>query len=100
MTKETLVPLTLHLPAKANIGPVAVITTGLNLRNNYAPLEPHRSGTEGIESGKLSFGSVSCGLSNNLGSRGNMGKEPIPLTPEKIHLLNRLEPDKISMHGC
>ena len=28
------------------------------------------------------------------GSRGSRGREPIPLTPEILHFLDRLEPDK------
>ena len=40
----------------------------------------------------LSFGSVSCEIFNTSGSRGNRGREPTPLTPDILCLLDRLEP--------
>ena len=63
------------------------------LRNTYAPRAPLGSGTKGRDSERLSFSSVS-GASVGSGSRGSRGRDPIPLTLEILHLLDRLEPDK------
>jgi hypothetical protein len=68
-------------------------TTATELRNTYAPLAPLGSGTEGRNSERLSFSSVSR-ASVGSGSRGSRGRDLIPLTPEILHLLDRLEPDK------
>jgi hypothetical protein len=43
-----------------------------------------------LNSGILRGGSASVALS----SRGSRGRDPIPLTPEILLLLDRLEPDK------
>ena len=93
--RETLVPLTFHLTTKAKIGPAVVSSTELDIRNNFSPLM--RSGTEGRESDMLSFGSVLSGQSNTAGSRGSRGRELMSLTPEILHMLNCLEPDKGKM---
>ena len=63
------------------------------LRNTHAPLAPLDTGVEGRDSERLSFRSVS-GASVRSGSRGSRGRDPIPLTPEILHLLYRLEPNK------
>jgi len=64
-------------------------------QNRYAPLKQHgsESGDQGsvdLTSGILRGGSASVASS----SRGSRGREPIPLTPEILLLLDRLEPDK------
>jgi hypothetical protein len=84
---------TFAIPVRASNGPPTVGTTATELRNTYAPLAPLGSGTEGRDSERLSFTSVS-GASVGSGSRGSRGRNPIPLTPEILHLLDRMEPDK------
>ena len=71
----------------------AAETTTTKLKNTYAPLEPLGSVTKGRDSKRLSFNLV-FGASVGLGSRGSRGRDPIPLTPEILHFLDRLEPDK------
>ena len=83
---------TFTIPVKASSGPSAVGTATTELRNTYAPLAPLGSGTEGRDSERLSFNSVS-GASVGSGSRGSRGRDPIPLTLDILHLLDRLEPD-------
>ena len=92
--KKTLVPLSFHLSAKAQSSVAAIALTALDQRNNFAPLEPLRSGIEGRESDKPSFGSVRDEVSNTLRSKCNRGRKPIPFIPEMLHLVDRLEPDK------
>jgi len=50
---------TFTIPVKANSGPPTVGTTPTKLKNTYAPLEPLGSETEGRDSDRLSFNSVS-----------------------------------------
>jgi len=64
-------------------------------QNRYAPLieQGNESGgrvKEALSSGILRGGSSSVASSSN----GSRGMEPIPLTPEILLLLNRLEPYK------
>ena len=68
-------------------------TAATKLKNTYAPLEPLGSGTEGRDSERLSFSSIS-GASVGSRSRGSRVRDPVPLTPEILHFLDRLEPDK------
>jgi len=84
---------TFTIPFRASSGPAAVGTTATKLKNTYAPLEPLGSGAEERDSDRMSFSSVS-GVSVGSGSRGSRGRDPIPLTPEILHFLDRLEPDK------
>ena len=84
---------TFTIPFMANIGPPAVGTAATKLKNTYAPLELLGSGTEGRDSERLIFSSVS-GASVGSRSRGSRGRDPIPLILEILHLLDRLELDK------
>ena len=84
---------TLTTLVRASTGPLTVGTTATKLRNTYAPLEPFGSETEERDIERLSFSSVS-GSSVGSRSRGSRGRDPIPLTPEILHLMDRLEPDK------
>jgi len=84
---------TFTFPVSAGSGPPTVGTTTTKLKNTYAPLEPLGNGAEGRDNIRLSFSSVS-GASVGSGSRGSRGRDPIPLTPEILHFLDRLEPDK------
>ena len=64
-------------------------------QNRFAPLRQHGSesseqGSEALSSGMLRGGSASVASS----SRGRRGREPTPLLPEILLLLDRLEPDK------
>ncbi len=52
------------------------------------------SGAADRDSDRLSFGLVSGANTATSGSRGSRGRDPIPLTPEILHLLDRLEPNK------
>jgi len=92
--REELGPLpTFTIPVTARNGPLAVGTAATEVRNTYSPLAPLGSGTEGRDNERLGFSSVS-GASVGSGSRGSRGRDPIPLTPEILHLLDRLEPEK------
>jgi hypothetical protein len=72
--------------------------TGNNLveyQKRFAPLKQHGANSrdqdsEALSSGILRGGSASAASS----SRGSRGRDPIPLTPEILLLLDRLEPDK------
>jgi len=80
---------------KANSAPVAPATgTGIPLTNGYEPIAEHGSGTNDRESERLSFGSMLGASGSHSSARNRWGKEPIPLTPEILHLLDRLEPVK------
>ena len=66
------------------------------LQNRYVPLRQQGSEivdrvSEHLTSGILRGGSSSAASS---GSKGSRGRKPIPLTPEILLLLDRLEPDK------
>jgi flagellar hook-basal body complex protein FliE len=62
--------------------------------NRFAPLRQQgaTSGEQG--SLNLSSGILRGGSSTASSSRGSRGRDPIPLTPEILLLLDRLEPDK------
>ena len=55
-----------------------------------------RHGANSGEQGSLnlSYGILRGGSTSASSSRGSKGREPIPLTPEILLLLDRLEPDK------
>jgi hypothetical protein len=92
--REELGPLpTFTIPTRARNGPPTVEITVTEHKNTYAPLAPLGNGTKDRESESPSFSSVS-GASVGSRSRGSMGRDPIPLTPEILHLIDRLEPDK------
>jgi hypothetical protein len=65
-------------------------------QNRFAPLRHKGSGsgergTLDLSSGILRGGGASSSASS---SKGSKGREPIPLTPEILLLLDRFEPDK------
>jgi hypothetical protein len=70
------------------------IGTGVPLDNRYGPIAEQGSGTNDRDSERLSFGSLSGASRTHSGARNNKGRDPIPLTPEILHLLDILEPDK------
>ena len=64
-------------------------------QNRFAPLR--QQGANSGEQGSLDLSSriLRGGTSSTTSSsKGSRGKEPIPLTPKILHLLDRLEPDK------
>ena len=63
-------------------------------RNIYDVLAQQGSGAADRAIDVLIFGSISGANTSTSGSRGIRGKDPILLTPEILHLLDRLEPDK------
>ena len=79
----------------ANNAPVAPVTgAGIQHMNRFEPLAEQGSGTNERDSERLSFGSLSEASETHSSARNNRGRDPIPLTPEILHLLDRLEPDK------
>jgi hypothetical protein len=81
----------------------AVPSTGHTTVASHSPIELSRpydilaqqgSGATDIDSDILSFGSISGANTSTSGSRCIRGRDPIPLTTEILHLLDRLEPDK------
>ena len=79
----------------ASSAPVAPATeTDIPLMDRYDPIAEQGSGTIDRESERLSFGSLSRASGTHAIARNNKGKDPIPLTPEILHLLDILEPDK------
>ncbi len=79
----------------ANNAPEAHITgAGVPLANRYEPIAEQSSGTHDRDRERLSFGSLSRALGTHSSARNNNGKEPIPQTPDILHLLDGLEPDK------
>jgi hypothetical protein len=77
-------------------GLAAVASGGtLPLQNRFEPLGDQAC----VSSGRYNEPLSSCILregsaSASSSARGSRGREPIPLTPEILHLLDRLEPDK------
>jgi len=80
---------------RANIAPVAPVTgAGIHHINIFEPFAEQGSGTNERDIEQLSFGSLS-GASGTHSSAWNIrGRDPIPLTPEILHLLDILEADK------
>ena len=62
--------------------------------NIYDVLAQQGSGAAYRDIEKLSFGLVSGANTTTSGSMGSRGRDPIPLAPKILHLLDRLEPDK------
>jgi hypothetical protein len=64
-------------------------------QNRFTPLRQQGSGSGERGSLDLSSGIPRGGASSAASSsKGSRGREPIPLTPEILLLLDRLEPDK------
>ena len=64
-------------------------------QNRFAPLRQQGSGSGERGSLDLSSGILRRGTSSTTSSsKGSKGREPIPLTPEILLLLDHLEPDK------
>jgi hypothetical protein len=79
----------------ANSAPVApVIGAGIQLMNIYEPIAKQGSGTNERDNERLSFGSLSRASGTHSNARNNRVREPIPLTQEILHILDKLEPDK------
>jgi septal ring factor EnvC (AmiA/AmiB activator) len=80
------------LPIKEGIG----TNTGNSVehQNRFAPLR--QQGANSREQGSLNLSSsiLRGGSSSASSSRRSRGRDPIPLTPEILQLLDRLEPDK------
>ncbi len=77
------------------MGPSApAAQTVIELSNPYDILAQKGSGAADRDSDILSFGSLSGANTATSGSKSSRGRDPIPLTPEILHLLDRLEPDK------
>jgi hypothetical protein len=85
-------PLSFVLPSMRQ--PALAAQTIIELSNPYDILAQHGSGAADRDSDRLSFGSVSGANTTTSGSKGSRGRDPIPLTPEILHLLDRLEPNK------
>ena len=65
------------------------------LQNRFTPLGDQANVSSGRYNDPLSSNILKEGSSSASSSaRGSRGREPIPLTPEILHLLDRLEPDK------
>ena len=80
---------------RANSAPVAPATgTGIPITNIYEPIQEHGTGTNDIDNERLSFGSLSGASRTHSIARNNKVRDLIPLTPEILQLLDRLEPDK------
>jgi hypothetical protein len=62
--------------------------------NRSEPLAEQGSGTNERDSEQLSFGSLSGASRTHSSAKNSRGRDSIPLTPEILHLLDRLEPDK------
>jgi hypothetical protein len=80
---------------RASSAPIAPATgTGIPLTKKYDPIAEHGSGTNDRDNERLRFGSLSGASGTHSSARNTRGRDPIPLTPEILHLLDRLEPDK------
>ena len=62
--------------------------------NIYEPIAEKGNGTNERDNELLSFGSLLGSSRTHSSAKNSRGKEPIPLTPEILHLLDRLEPDE------
>ena len=79
----------------ASIAPMAPVTgAGTQHMNRFEPLAEKGSGTNETDSERLSFGSLSRASRTHSSAINSRGRDPIPLTPKILHLLDRLEPDK------
>ncbi len=79
----------------ANNATVTPVTwAGTQLMNRFEPIAVQVNGSNERDNDRLSFGSLSGASETHSSTKNNRGREPIPLTPEILHLLDRLEPDK------
>jgi hypothetical protein len=62
--------------------------------NRYEPIAKQGNGINERDRERLNFGSLSRASRTHSSARNTKGREPIPLTPEILHLLDILEPDK------
>jgi hypothetical protein len=78
----------------ANIAPVAqIIGAAIPLKSKYEAIGEHGIGSNVKDNERLNFGSLSR-ASRYSNARNNKGREPTPLTPEILHLLDKQEPVK------
>ena len=83
------------IPIRASGGTSSDNRNPFEHQNKFAPLmlQGRESGDQGSEA--LSSGILRGGFASVVSSsRGSRGKEPTPLTPEILLLLDRLKPDK------
>jgi len=85
-------PISFAIPSMGQ--PALVAPTVIEIGNPYDILAQQGSGSADRDNDKLGFELVSGANTTTSGSRGSRGRDPIPLTPEILHLLDRLEPDK------
>jgi len=89
----TLEPPTLAVRSGGGTSPANFNTE--EQQNRFAPLKQHGSGSGERGSLDLSSGILRGGASSTASSsKGSRGREPVPLTPEILLLLDRLEQDK------
>jgi hypothetical protein len=82
-------------PIKARGGTELDNHTNVEHRNMFAPLSQQSSESYDQGSEALSLGIFRGGTaSGTSSSRGSRGRDPIPLTPKILLLLDLLEPDK------
>jgi len=83
------------IPIKSGGGTTLDNTITEEQQNRFAPLRQQGSGSGDRGSLDLSSGILRGGTSSaSSSSKGSRGREPIPLTPEILLQLDRLEPDK------
>jgi len=79
----------------ANSAPVVPFTwAGTHHMNRFEPIAEQGNGTNERDNERLSFGSLSRASGTHSSAMNNKCRDPIPLNPEILHLLDRLEPDK------
>ena len=104
-TRMTHPPIVTHLrfgtpdpppiPIRARGGTERDKHTNVEHHNRFAPLRHQGSESSGQESEALSSAILRGGTASGASSsRGIRGRDPIPLTPRILFLLDRLEPDK------
>jgi hypothetical protein len=80
---------------RANNAPVATVTgAGIQLMNINDPIAEHGIGTSERDNERISFGSLSGASGTHSSARNGKVREPIPLTPKILHLLEILKPNK------
>jgi hypothetical protein len=82
------------IPINRGAGTIPYIPNIVEHTIRFTPLREHGANSEEQGSLNLSSGILRGGSSSASSSRGSRGREPIPLTPEILHLLDRLELDK------
>jgi len=82
-------------PYNTNNSPAAQTTWAkVPLKNRFEPIAEQGSRLDDKDNERLNFGSLSRVFSEASSARNNRGRDPMPLTPEMLHLLDRVEPDK------